>query len=60
VYWEWRAGATLPPGAYTVLVRLGDVTRRVVASGARIARHRAPSVERTMEGERDDNISLLC
>ena len=33
VYWEWRAGATLPPGAYTVRVRLGDVTRRVVASG---------------------------
>ena len=33
VYWEWRAGATLPPGAYTVRVRLSDVTRQVVASG---------------------------
>jgi hypothetical protein len=33
VYWEWRAGATLPPGAYTVRVRWRDVTRRVVASG---------------------------
>jgi hypothetical protein len=32
VYWEWRAGATLPPGAYTVRVRLRDVTRQVVAS----------------------------
>jgi hypothetical protein len=33
VYWEWRAGAMLPPGAYTVRVRLSDVTRKVVASG---------------------------
>ena len=33
VYWEWRAGATLPPGAYTVRVRLSDMTRQVVASG---------------------------
>jgi hypothetical protein len=33
VYWEWRAGATLPPGAYTVRVRLSDVRRQVVASG---------------------------
>jgi hypothetical protein len=33
VYWEWRAGATLPPGAYAVRVRLRDVTRQVVASG---------------------------
>jgi hypothetical protein len=33
VYWEWRAGATLLPGAYTVRVRLNDVTRQVVASG---------------------------
>ena len=33
VYWEWRAGATLPSGAYTVRVRLSDVTRQVVASG---------------------------
>ena len=33
VYWEWRAGATLPPGAYMVRVQLSDVTRQVVASG---------------------------
>lgn len=33
VYWEWRAGAMLPPGAYTVRVRLRDVTRQVVTSG---------------------------
>ena len=33
VYWEWRAGATLSPGAYTVRVRLSDATRQVVASG---------------------------
>jgi len=32
VYWEWRAGATLPPGVYMVRVRLSDVTRQVVAS----------------------------
>ena len=24
VYWEWRAGATLPPGLYSVWVRLVD------------------------------------
>jgi hypothetical protein len=33
VYWEWRAGAALLPGAYTVRVQLSDVTRQVVASG---------------------------
>ena len=33
VYWEWRAGAMLPPGVYTVHVRLRDVTRQVVTSG---------------------------
>lgn len=33
VYWEWRAGATLPPGVYTVRVRLRDRTRQLVATG---------------------------
>ena len=33
VYWEWRAGAMLPPGVYTVHVQLRDVTRQVVTSG---------------------------
>ena len=33
VYWEWRAGAALPPGRYTVWVRLGDPRGHTVASG---------------------------
>jgi hypothetical protein len=33
VYWEWRAGAALPPGVYTVRVRLRDVAGHTVASG---------------------------
>jgi hypothetical protein len=33
VYWEWRVGAMLPPGVYTVHVWLRDVTRQVVTSG---------------------------
>ena len=33
VYWEWRAGATLPPGVYTVRVRLGDGRGHILASG---------------------------
>jgi hypothetical protein len=33
VYWEWRAGAALPPGVYTVRVQLSAVTRQVVTSG---------------------------
>jgi hypothetical protein len=33
VYWEWRAGAALPPGVYTVRVRLRDVAGYTVASG---------------------------
>ena len=33
VYWEWRAGAALPPGEYTVRVRLRDVAGQAVASG---------------------------
>jgi hypothetical protein len=33
VYWEWRAGAALPPGEYTVRVRLRDVAGHAVASG---------------------------
>jgi hypothetical protein len=44
VYWEWRAGATLPPGVYTVRVRLRDKTRQIVATGTApvsliVARH---------------------
>jgi len=33
VYWEWRAGASLPPGRYTVRVRLGDPGGQTVANG---------------------------
>ncbi len=33
VSWEWRAGATLPPGIYRVRVRLGDGAGRIVATG---------------------------
>src|SRR5436305_8497536 len=33
VYWEWRAGAALPPGRYTVWVRLGDPRGHTVANG---------------------------
>jgi hypothetical protein len=33
VYWEWRAGASLPPGRYTVRVRLGDPAGQTVANG---------------------------
>jgi hypothetical protein len=33
VYWEWRAGAALPPGRYTVCVRLGDPRGHTVANG---------------------------
>jgi hypothetical protein len=33
VYWEWRAGATLPPGRYTVRVRLRDPREHTVAHG---------------------------
>jgi hypothetical protein len=33
VYWEWRAGAALPPGVYAVRVRLRDVAGHAVASG---------------------------
>jgi hypothetical protein len=33
LYWEWRAGTTLPPGVYTVRVRLRDTKRRIVATG---------------------------
>jgi hypothetical protein len=44
VYWEWRAGATLPPGVYTVRVRLSDKIRQLVATGTApvaliVARH---------------------
>jgi hypothetical protein len=34
VYWEWRAGAALPPGRYTVWVRLSDPRGHTVANGA--------------------------
>jgi hypothetical protein len=46
LYWEWRAGASLPPGVYTVRVVLRDAARpgRLVASGTAITplsvRHR--------------------
>jgi hypothetical protein len=35
LYWEWRAGASLPPGVYTVRVVLREAARpgRLVASG---------------------------
>jgi hypothetical protein len=35
LYWEWRAGASLPPGTYTVRVVLREAARpgRLVASG---------------------------
>jgi hypothetical protein len=33
VYWEWRAGATLPSGRYTVWVRLNDPRGHAVATG---------------------------
>ena len=33
VYWEWRAGAALPPGVYAVRVQLRDVAGHAVASG---------------------------
>jgi hypothetical protein len=35
LYWEWRAGASLPPGTYTVRVVLCEAARpgRLVASG---------------------------
>jgi hypothetical protein len=33
VYWEWRAGVALPPGRYTVGVRLGDPRGHTVANG---------------------------
>jgi hypothetical protein len=33
VYWEWRAGAALPPGEYAVRVRLRNVAGYVVAGG---------------------------
>jgi hypothetical protein len=33
VYWEWRAGAALSPGVYSVRVRLRDVAGHAVASG---------------------------
>jgi hypothetical protein len=33
VYWEWRAGAALPPGVYTVRVQLRDVAGHAVAFG---------------------------
>jgi hypothetical protein len=33
VYWEWRAGAALPPGRYTVWVRLRDPRGHTVANG---------------------------
>ena len=44
VYWEWRAGTTLPPGVYTVRVRLSDKIRQIVATGTApgaliVARH---------------------
>jgi hypothetical protein len=44
VYWEWRAGAALPPGTYMVRVRLSDRTRRALTSGTArapliVARH---------------------
>jgi hypothetical protein len=44
VYWEWRAGTTLPPGVYTVRVRLRDRMRQIVATGTApvsliVARH---------------------
>jgi hypothetical protein len=33
VYWEWRAGASLPSGAYSVWVHLDDARGRTVTSG---------------------------
>jgi hypothetical protein len=33
LYWEWRAGTTLPPGVYTVRVILRDRSGRIVATG---------------------------
>jgi hypothetical protein len=33
VYWEWRAGVALPPGRYTVWVRLRDLRGHTVANG---------------------------
>lgn len=33
IYWEWRAGTTLPPGVYRVRARLRDMSRRIVATG---------------------------
>jgi hypothetical protein len=33
VYWEWRAGAALPPGRYTLWVRLRDPRGHTVANG---------------------------
>ena len=33
VYWEWRAGAALPPGRYTVWVRLSDPRGHTMATG---------------------------
>jgi hypothetical protein len=33
VYWEWHAGAALPPGVYTVRVRLRDVAGHAAPSG---------------------------
>lgn len=37
VYWEWRAGATLPHGLYTVWVLLRDVHGNTVTSGGAAA-----------------------
>jgi hypothetical protein len=34
VYWEWRAGAALPPDRYMVWVRLSDPRGHTVANGA--------------------------